>query len=315
MIHLRAGRKLKRTSSHKKALMRNMASALFEHKKIITTVAKAKELRPYAESLITKAKHALIREKQRLLPEGQTIDIHNRRIVYRDIQNKAVLQELFDTIAPMVENRPGGYTRIIKTGYRRGDSGESAIIELVDWSAPQDGTVSMKQRSQRRQRGRQAKGAAPVVKHEEGEEIEAMEEIEETSEVIEEIEISETNDTFEETMISEPINEEIVSEIPVSEPIVEETPVEVPLTEPIVEEVSIPEPIVEETPVEVPLTETIVKEISVPEPIVEETPVEVPTDEVEPENPVSESALEEAPNDEENIPDEGNPEEKKKNSI
>ncbi len=142
MRHLKSGRKLKRTSSHRKALLRNMATSLFEHKKVFTTEAKAKELRPYAEALITKAKHALVNEKQGLLPEGQKVDIHNRRVVARHIFSKAVLQELFDTIAPLVEDRPGGYTRIIKTGFRRGDAGRTAVIELVDWSAPQDGAVS-----------------------------------------------------------------------------------------------------------------------------------------------------------------------------
>jgi large subunit ribosomal protein L17 len=146
MRHLVAGRKLKRTSSHRRALLRNLATALFEHKKLETTEAKAKELRPYAERLITKAKSALAREKQGLLPEGQTIDIHNRRIVSRYLASKAVLQELFDTIAPAVETRAGGYTRIVKTGIRRGDASPMAIIELVDWSAPQDGAVSIKKR-------------------------------------------------------------------------------------------------------------------------------------------------------------------------
>ena len=121
MRHQVEGRKLKRTSSHRKALLRNLATALFQHKKIATTEAKAKELRPYAEHLITKAKHALHRQKNQLLPAGQTVDIHNRRIVGRDIRSKAVLQELFDTIAPLVEERPGGYCRITKTGLRRGD--------------------------------------------------------------------------------------------------------------------------------------------------------------------------------------------------
>lgn len=144
MRHLVSGRKLKRTHSHRIALMKNMATSLFEHKRIETTEAKAKELRPYAESLITKAKVALAREKQGLLPDGQKIDVHSRRIVGRHIQNKAVLQELFDAIAPVVESRNGGYTRIIKTHIRRGDAGRAAIIELVDWSAPQDGLSSLK---------------------------------------------------------------------------------------------------------------------------------------------------------------------------
>jgi large subunit ribosomal protein L17 len=138
-----------------------MATSLFEHKKIHTTEAKAKELRPYAESLITKAKTALAREKQNLLPEGQSIDIHSRRMVYRTIRNKGVLQELFDSIAPVVENRNGGYCRITKTGTRRGDAGRTAIIELVDWSAPVDGATSLKRK--KKTKSTTAKKATPKV--------------------------------------------------------------------------------------------------------------------------------------------------------
>ncbi len=144
MRHLVKGRKLKRTASHRKALLANLATSLFEHKKITTTLAKAKELRPYAEHLITKARTALMRERQGLLPEGHTVDVHNRRMVARVIRKKAVLQELFDAIAPVVESRNGGYTRIIKLGTRRGDAARLAVIELVDWSAPQDGASSTK---------------------------------------------------------------------------------------------------------------------------------------------------------------------------
>lgn len=146
MRHLVKGRNLTRTTSHKKALMKNLATALFEHKSIKTTEAKAKELRPYAEKLITKARVALKREKLGLLPEGQTIDIHSRRMVGRFIKSKAVLQELFDTIAPAVENRDGGYTRIVKIGTRRGDAAREAQIELVDFAAAQDGTISTKKK-------------------------------------------------------------------------------------------------------------------------------------------------------------------------
>jgi large subunit ribosomal protein L17 len=144
MRHLKKGKKLKRTSSHRKALLRNLAIALLEHKKIVTTVAKAKALRPFVEKIITRAKRAVLREKNGQLPEGQTVDVHSRRIVGRLIHNKAVLQELFDTIAPTVLDRPGGYTRIVKLGFRRGDAAEIAAIELVDWGAPQDGAVSLK---------------------------------------------------------------------------------------------------------------------------------------------------------------------------
>ncbi len=146
MRHLVKGRNLTRTTSHKKALMKNLATALFEHKSIKTTEAKAKELRPYAEKLITKARVALKREKLGLLPEGQTIDIHSRRMVAKFIKSKAVLQELFDTIAPAVENRDGGYTRIVKIGFRRGDAAREAQIELVDFAAAQDGTISTKKK-------------------------------------------------------------------------------------------------------------------------------------------------------------------------
>lgn len=142
MRHLKSGWKLKRTSSHRKALLRNLATELLEHKKIETTLIKAKALRPFVEKLITKAKRAVLRERQNLLPEGHKVDIHARRIVGRLITNKAVLQELFDTIAPIVVERPGGYLRIIKTGFRRGDAAEMAIVELVDWGAPQDGAIS-----------------------------------------------------------------------------------------------------------------------------------------------------------------------------
>jgi large subunit ribosomal protein L17 len=142
MRHHYAGRKLKRTASHKKALLSNLASSLFEHKRLTTTVAKAKELRPFAEQLITRAKHAHLAEKN----AAQGTDVHNRRMVGRFIRNKAVLQELFDTIAPLVADRPGGYTRITKLGLRRGDKAMEAMIELVDWSNPTDGRSSTTKR-------------------------------------------------------------------------------------------------------------------------------------------------------------------------
>ena len=142
MRHNHSGRKLKRTASHKRALMANMATSLFEHKRLVTTVAKAKELRPFAEQLITRARNAYKTEQA-----GSTgLDVHSRRMVGRYIRNKAVLQELFDTIAPLVAERDGGYTRIVKLGNRRGDTAPEAVIELVDWSNPQDGRVSSKTR-------------------------------------------------------------------------------------------------------------------------------------------------------------------------
>lgn len=116
MRHLRAGRKLSRTASHRRALMRNLATALFERERIETTLAKAKETRGVAERLITYAKRG---------------DLHSRRLVARDIQNDEIVKKLFDTIAPWYTTRPGGYTRVLRTRARLGDAGEMAVIELV----------------------------------------------------------------------------------------------------------------------------------------------------------------------------------------
>lgn len=120
MRHAKKGRALGRTSEHKKALLRNMASSLFRHGRIETTEAKAKELRPFAEKLITLAKRG---------------DLHSKRRAARDIQDRDVLVRLFDQIGPSVAERAGGYTRILKTGFRAGDGAEKALIELVDTPA------------------------------------------------------------------------------------------------------------------------------------------------------------------------------------
>lgn len=116
MRHRNKGRQLSRTSTHKKALMRNMATSLFRHERIETTTAKAKELRPFAERLITLARRG---------------DLHARRIAGRKIQDREVLGKLFDDIAPRYTERPGGYTRILKLGTRKGDAAEMSLIELV----------------------------------------------------------------------------------------------------------------------------------------------------------------------------------------
>lgn len=119
---MRHGKKvnhLGRTASHRKAMLSNMASSLILHKRITTTVAKAKALRTYVEPLLTKSK------------EDTT---HNRRTVFSYLQNKDVVSELFRTVAPKIADRPGGYTRIIRTGYRLGDNAEMCMIELVDFN-------------------------------------------------------------------------------------------------------------------------------------------------------------------------------------
>ncbi len=117
MRHRKKGRKLSRTASHRKATLRNLATSLIQHERIETTTAKAKELRPYAERLITLAKRG---------------DLHARRLAGRKIADRAVLGRLFDDIGPRYAERPGGYTRILKLGSRRGDAAEMSLIELVD---------------------------------------------------------------------------------------------------------------------------------------------------------------------------------------
>ena len=116
MRHLRSGRQLSRTASHRKALLRNLVTELFRHERIETTTAKAKEARRMAEKLITFAKRG---------------DLHARRQVDRFVMNREVTRKLFTTIAPWYENREGGYTRIIRTRARLGDGAEMALLELV----------------------------------------------------------------------------------------------------------------------------------------------------------------------------------------
>src|SRR4029079_18358509 len=110
---------LGRTKSHRDALLSNLASQLIAHKRIVTTLAKAKALRVYVEPLITKGK------------ENTT---HQRRVVFSHLQDKEAVKELFSTVAEKVAGRPGGYTRIIKLGTRPGDAAETALIELVDFN-------------------------------------------------------------------------------------------------------------------------------------------------------------------------------------
>jgi large subunit ribosomal protein L17 len=125
MRHRVSHRKLGRVTEHRIAMLRNQAQALLRYEHIETTVPKAKELRPFVERIITIAKRGLAGGTE----NGRTL--HARRLVLRDIQDREVVSKLFDTIAPRFETRPGGYTRILKLGFRRGDSAEVAQIELV----------------------------------------------------------------------------------------------------------------------------------------------------------------------------------------
>jgi len=125
MRHRVGQRKLGRVTEHRIAMLRNQAEALIAHEHIETTLPKAKELRPFVERIITIAKRGLAAGDT-----NQSV-LHARRMVLRDIQNRDVVSKLFDEIAPRFAARPGGYTRILRIGYRRGDSAEVAQIELV----------------------------------------------------------------------------------------------------------------------------------------------------------------------------------------
>ena len=117
MRHAKAGRKLNRTASHRKAMFANMAAALIEHEQIVTTLPKAKDLRPIVERLVTLAKRG---------------DLHARRQAISAIRSIGGVKKLFETIGPRYKDRAGGYTRVLKAGFRHGDSAAVAVIEFVD---------------------------------------------------------------------------------------------------------------------------------------------------------------------------------------
>ncbi|MBQ6301847.1 MAG: 50S ribosomal protein L17 [Bacteroidales bacterium] len=142
MRHKKAINHLGRKSGHRKALMANMASSLIKHKRIETTVAKAKALRTYVEPLITKSK------------EDTT---HSRRVVFSYLKDKDAVKELFATIAPKVAERPGGYTRVLHTGFRLGDGADMALIEFVDFNeAALASAKKEEKKATRRSRSKQA---------------------------------------------------------------------------------------------------------------------------------------------------------------
>ncbi len=153
MRHNKAINHLGRKSGHRKALMANMATSLILHKRIQTTVAKAKALKSYVEPLITKSK------------EDTT---HSRRVVFSYLKNKYAVTELFRVIAPKIADRPGGYTRVLKTGFRQGDGADMALIELVDFNeaALASAKPEAKKSSTRRSRSKksaEAKAEAPAA--------------------------------------------------------------------------------------------------------------------------------------------------------
>ena len=149
MRHNKAINHLGRKSGHRKAMLANMATSLILHKRIQTTVAKAKALKMYVEPLITKSK------------EDTT---HSRRMVFSYLKNKEAVTELFRTIAPKIADRPGGYTRVLKTGFRQGDGADMALIELVDFNeAALAAAPKAAKKATRRRSSKKAVEAAPAA--------------------------------------------------------------------------------------------------------------------------------------------------------
>jgi large subunit ribosomal protein L17 len=193
MRHRLKGRKLGRTASHRKATLRSLSIALITHHRVVTTLAKAKELRRHVEPVITRSK------------EDTT---HNRREVFSFIQDNKTVSKLFDEVGPKVGDRPGGYTRIVKIGYRTGDSADMAVIELVDYntSGPEE-TGKTKKRTRRAGSGKTPTSVAAAPVAQEAEVVELAEDeaevTQETSDHVASTEIEETSETSAEDATDE----------------------------------------------------------------------------------------------------------------
>ncbi len=191
MRHRVKGRNLSRSKSHRLATLRSLSTALLKHKKIMTTVAKAKETRKFVEPLITKAKEN---------------SVHSRRLVGRQIKDKDAINSLFGEIVEKIGDRPGGYTRIVKVGNRNGDAAEMALLELVDYNEVAAAKKTKKTK----------KAAAPVVAKKEAPAEEVKDEDVQDAEVIEE-ETEEAKDEVSEPEVKEEKKEEPASEEPKTE--------------------------------------------------------------------------------------------------
>jgi len=194
MRHLVKGKKLGRNTSHRKATMKALACSLIEHKSIQTTVTKAKELRRYIEPVITKAKEDTS---------------HTRRQAFSSLQDKNAVNILFEDIMPEVGDRPGGYTRVLKLGFRLGDSAEMALIELVDFSDYEPEKKSSKKKRTRRA-GKSNKPTTSETEAEQEEEKKASAAVDTESEVKEEA--KKTEESVEENETAEAISEKEESE-------------------------------------------------------------------------------------------------------
>ena len=178
---MRHGKKvnhLSRKKGHRRSLLSNMACSLIEHKSINTTLAKAKALRVYVEPLLTKSK---------------TDSTHSRRTVFSYLQNKDVVTELFREVAPKIATRNGGYTRIIRTGYRLGDNAEMCMIELVDFNEVYTKETATKTTRRSRRGGKKSTSAETTIEEAVVENVTSEVVKETTAEVIEDVESSEEN--------------------------------------------------------------------------------------------------------------------------
>ena len=232
---------LGRKTGHLKAMLSNMACSLLEHKRITTTLAKAKSLRVFVEPILTKSKNDTT---------------HSRRLVFSHLQNKEVVTELFRDIALKIATRNGGYTRIIRTGFRLGDNAEMCIIELVDYN---DIYTNEKAKKTTRRSRRGGGATTPSVSGETDVENVVSDEV-----------------VAEETVVQDVIVEEVASEEVLSEDTVaEEVVVEDTVTEEAVVEEVVTEEVVSE---EVVSEEVVVEEAVSEEPVIEETTPETPAE-------------------------------------
>jgi len=187
------GRKLGRTASHKKALLRNLANQLIEHKEIRTTTAKAKEARSYVERLVTYAKKG---------------DLHHRRLAFAFLRNKQSINVLFDEIAPVYSDRQGGYTRVVKLGKRAGDAAQISLLQLVDFEKV--GEAPKKKSEKKKSKDTEGKVAKQKEEKVETKQEEPVTDVEQVEETIQEAEVIEEKVEEKPEEKKEKIQEEIV---------------------------------------------------------------------------------------------------------
>ena len=246
---------LGRKTGHLKAMLSNMACSLLEHKRITTTLAKAKSLRVFVEPILTKSKNDTT---------------HSRRLVFSHLQNKEVVTELFRDIALKIATRNGGYTRIIRTGFRLGDNAEMCIIELVDYN---DIYTNEKAKKTTRRSRRGGGGITPSVTGETDVEDVVSDEVVAEDTVVQDAIVEDV--VSEEVVVEEVVAEEAVVEetVVAEEAVVEETTPETPAED------STEEAVVEDTVTEEVVAEEVVVEEAVSEePVIEETTPETPAE-------------------------------------